>query len=192
MSIADIAAALIGLRETTYKDHQRFAGTLDGVEQAMDQLRETVDQAVDKRLAQSAQAVRDLDRRLETTYERRIDTLLMTLIEVTDRLSELAETADSTDDVAELQERLRSLAGPRERLTRLLEEAGVLRFVSEGEPYDAHRHEVMQREHRPDCLREYVLKELRPGYLRAGTDHTLVRAKVIVAAPPVTEDLPHG
>jgi molecular chaperone GrpE len=192
MSISEIAAALIGLRETTYKDHQRFTAALTEVQEALHGLQGTVEQSVDRRLAQSAQALRDVERRLESEYERRIDATMMTLIDVVERLTTLAGTGASSNDVAELQERLQSCVHPRDKLLRLLEEHGIRPFSAEGEPYDPHRHEVVQRERVPDCIREYVLQELRAGYVRDGTDHTLVRAKVIVAAPPVMEGSSDG
>ena len=80
MSISEIAAALIGLRETTYKDHQRFSNTIDRMQAAVEGMQTALDESLDRRLAQSAQAVRDVDRRMETEYERRIDAMLMTLI----------------------------------------------------------------------------------------------------------------
>lgn len=185
MSIADIAAALIGLRETTYKDHQRLGASFDELRGAVDELRGDLDERVDKRLAAAAQALVDLDRRVAGEYERRLDGIVMTLIEVVDRLNVLSDAADSTSDAGELQERLRSISAPRDRIRRILEEAGVHAFASEGQPYDPLRHEVVRREFVPDCPHEYVLTELRPGYVRAGTEHTLIRAKVIVAAPPL-------
>lgn len=185
MSMSEVAAALIGLREATYKDHQRVNGTLGEMRAAMEGMQATLDQTVDRRLAQTAQAVRDVERRLEGEYERRIEAMLMALVQVVDRLATLADTARDCTDAGELQERLASCAGPRDTLRRLLEEAGVRRFESTGEAYDPHRHEVIRREHLTDCVREYVLQELQPGYIREGTDHTLIRAKVIVAAPPV-------
>lgn len=187
MSISEIAAALIGLRETTYKDHQRLSSGFDEMRTAVEGMRTALDEVLDRRLAHAAQAFRDVEKRLESEYERRIEAMLMTVIEIVDRLSALVDSAESTSDPAELQERLASCAWPRDRLLRLLEEAGVRPFESEGAPYDPMRHEVVQREYRPDCTREYVLQELRRGYLRADTDHALVRAKVIVVAPPVVE-----
>jgi len=187
MSISEIAAAVIGLRETTYKDHQRLSGSVDEMRGAVEGMRGAIDEILDKRLAHAAQAFRDVEKRLETEYERRIEAMLMTVIEVVDRLAVLVDTAATTEDPGELQSRLRSCAAPRDRLQQVLEEAGVRAFASVGEPYDPHRHEVVRRETVPDCQREYVLQELRPGYVRAGTDHTLIRAKVIVAAPPVME-----
>ncbi|MBI2300580.1 MAG: nucleotide exchange factor GrpE, partial [Armatimonadetes bacterium] len=151
-----------------------------------------VDEVLDKRLAHAAQAFRDVEKRLENEYERRIEAMLMTAIEVVDRLTVLADTARSSDDPAERQERLSSCAWPRDRLSRLLEESGVRAFASTGEPYDPHRHEVVRREHLAECEHEYVLQELRPGYIRTDTEHTLVRAKVIVAAPPVVEGSADG
>lgn len=186
MSIAEVAAALIGLRETTYKDHQRLGGGFDELRATIDTLRGDLDERVDKRLAASAQALVDLDRRVAGEYERRLDGMLMTLVEVVDRLNVLVDAADSSDDVAELRERLRSISAPRDRVRRLLEESGVYAFASTGETYDPLRHEVVRREFVADCPREYVLTELRPGYVRTGTEHTLIRAKVIVAAPPLT------
>ena len=62
MSIAEIAAAVIGLRETTYKDHQRLTGGFDELRAALETLRGDLDERVDKRLAASAQALVDLDR----------------------------------------------------------------------------------------------------------------------------------
>jgi molecular chaperone GrpE len=187
MSIADLAEALVGLRENNYRDHQRLASGYDELRAAIEGLQQAMDATLDRRLAASAQAVIDVERRLQAEYERRIEAMLMTLIEVTDRLTELERNATSTDDPAELQRRLESCSAPRDRVKRILEEAGVRAFSSEGEPYDPHRHEVVRREHRAECRTEYVQTELRPGYVREGTDHTLVRAKVVVAAPPVVD-----
>lgn len=185
MSLSEIAAAVIGLRESTYKDHQRFSGTIGELKQVVEGMQATVDQTLDRRLAQAAQAVRDVERRLEHEYERRYEAVLMTIIQAVERLETLVSTARDCHDVGELQERLHSCSGPRDSLVRLLDEAGVRSFSSAGEPYDPHRHEVIRREHLDDCGHEFVLQELKPGYLREGTDHTLIRAKVIVAAPPV-------
>ena len=186
MSIADVAAAVIGLRETSYKDHQRLTGSVDELRAALTALSETVDATVDKRLAASAQAVYDLQRQITCDYEQKMDALLGRLISVANRLAELTDNAESSDDPAELQARLASLSTPRDQLQALLAESGVFRFDCVGEPYDPMRHEVVRREFLPDCTHEYVKEELRPGYFRQGLDHTLVRAKVIVAAPPIT------
>jgi molecular chaperone GrpE len=192
MSMADIAAAVVGLRETSYKEHQRVSGSLDDLRADLAALRTALEAGVDKRLAASAQALRDLERRIANEYERRLDGILMTLIEVSDRLTQLAEGSAASDDAAELQSRLASCAAPRDRLTRILEEAGVRRFDSAGEPYDPQRHEVVRREFAAASGHEYVLTELKPGYVREGLEHTLVRAKVIVAAPPATEGKADG
>jgi molecular chaperone GrpE (heat shock protein) len=192
MSIAEIASALIGLRETTYKDHQRVSSSVDELRGSVQALQETVEQTLDKRLAASAQAVLDIQRQISDEYEGRLEAVLMALIEVTDRLAVLADNADSSDDTAELQERLRSISAPRDRLRRVLEDHGVRAFACEGEPYDPLRHEVVRREFMAECTSEYVLNELRPGYVREGTEHTLVRAKVIVAAPPIVEGRTDG
>ncbi|MBI5830793.1 MAG: nucleotide exchange factor GrpE [Armatimonadetes bacterium] len=192
MSIADLAAALIGLRESTNRDHQRVTGSVDELRATVTSLREETDERVDRRLAASAQSLRDLDRRLENDYERRYDAVLTALLEVTERLTQLAEGADGSADPAELSARLASLSAPRDRLRRIVEDAGIRQFTCEGEPYDPLRHEVVQREFVPDCTHEYVKTELRPGYVREGLDHTLVRAKVIVAAPPIMEGSADG
>lgn len=192
MSIADIAAAVVGLRETTYKEHQRLVGGFDELRAGLSALQTALDETVDRRLAASAQGLRDLERRLQNEHDRRLEAILTTLMDVVERLTALSDGAEASDDPAELQQRLASLAVPRDKLRRLLDEAGVHPFVAEGEPYDPLRHEVVRREFMPACRHEYVLAELKPGYVREGIDHTLVRAKVIVAAPPVMEGSADG
>ncbi len=181
MSLSELAAALIGLRETTYKDHQRLTAALDELVAATAGAREAIDGVLDARLAQSAQAFRDVQRRLEELHEQRFEALLRDVIDVTDRLSVLVETADSTADPQELRERLASCAGPREVLQRALADAGVVPLQCVGQPYDPLLHEVVRREPGGDGP-EVVVQELRGGWVRAGADHALVRARVILAA----------
>ena len=192
MSIADLAAALIGLRESSNRDHQRVTASVDELRAAVAGLSEAIDEKVDRRLAASAQSLRDLDRRLDNDYERRYESVLSALLEVTERLTQLADGAQNSTDPAELSARLASLSTPRDRLRRIIEDAGIRGFTCVGEPYDPLRHEVVQRESVADCTHEYVKTELRPGYVREGLDHILVRAKVIVAAPPIMEGSADG
>ncbi len=192
MSMADLAAALIGLRESNVRETARLTAALEALSGQVEASREGLVSTVDGRLATAAQGVLDLDRRLAAEYERRYEAVLGVILEVAERLGQLVETAESTDDPAELSARLASLAGPRDRLTRILNEAGIHAFNSAGEPYDPLRHEVVSREFADDLTHEYVATELRPGYVREGLDHTMVRAQVIVASPRPTEGNSHG
>ena len=168
--MADIAAAVVGLRETTYKEHQRLVGGMDELRATVSSLRTALDETVDKRLAASAQGLRDLERRLQSEHDRRLEAILTTVMDVVERLTALSDGAVASDDPTELQQRLASLEAPRDKLRRILDEAGVRPFAAEGEPYDPLRHEVVRREFVPACRHEYVLAELKPGYVREGID----------------------
>lgn len=186
MSLTDIAAALIGLRETTYKEHQRLRDELAEVQSELASLRESIDVTLNERLAQSAQAFRDIQQRVEEQYQRRFEAMLRTVIGAAERLDRLAEDGPDSDDLDELRERLRSCAAPRDALRRLLDDAGVVRLETVGAPYDPLLHEVIRREHRPGVTAEHVIEELRPGYL-AGREQVVQRARVVVAAPRMDE-----
>lgn len=186
MSIADIAAAVIGLRETTYKDHQRLASETEALREEVTATREAISEVLDHRLSQSAQAFRDLEHRAEERTERRIEAVLRTIIDVAGRLDALVAGADDDGvDPAELCARLRSLAAPRDLLRALVEEEGVLPFDSVGQPYQPTLHEVVRREHVAGCVHEHVSAELAGGWWRADANHAVVRAKVVVTAPPL-------
>lgn len=183
MSIAEVAAAVIALRETTHQELARLAAGLDEARAAAGEAREAIDAVLDRRLAHSAQAFRDVQKRLEELAEGRHEAVLRVLVEAVDRLSALADAAEGTADAEELRERLRSVAGPRDALRRVLEDSGVVRMDPVGQVYDPLLHEVVRREQRGDCTLEVVMEELRPGYLRAGSDHAFVRALVVTSAP---------
>ncbi len=185
MSIADIAAAVIGLRETTYKDHQRLASETEALREQVTATREAISEVLDHRLSQSAQAFRDLEHRAEERTERRIEAVLRTIIEVAGRLDTLVAGAADDADAEELCARLRSLAAPRDLLRALVEEEGVLPFDSVGQPYQPTLHEVVRREHAAGCVNEHVSAELAAGWWRAEANHAVVRAKVVVTAPPL-------
>ena len=188
MSLADLAAALIGLREQSYKDHQRLTAEVAELHQTVDASRTAVDEVLDHRLGQAAQVFRDLERRLSEQYQRRLDGLQAVLLQVGDRLEQLAAGAADGTEPAELQARLESLAAPAAEIRRALAEAGLVRLDTVGQPYDPLYHEVVQREYPADCTAEYVLAELQSGWWQAGADHAVARAKVVVAAPPVRRD----
>ncbi|MCC7495598.1 MAG: nucleotide exchange factor GrpE [Fimbriimonadaceae bacterium] len=183
MSTADLAAALIGLRESTWRDHQATAAELAQLTAVVQATRAAIDDVLDARLATSAQAFLDVVRRIEETSERRFATLARGLLDVLDRLDSL-QAAQPSSDPTELLARLSSLELPREQLRQLLAEQDVEAFTSLGEPYDPRRHEVVERRRDPACSAESVAAELTPGYWQRATGQPLRRARVVLRSPP--------
>ena len=140
-------------------------------------------EVLDRRLAQSAQAVTDVEQRLREAYELRLEAILRTIIEVSDRLDALAAGSVTEADAAELRRRLESCAGPRDRLMQVIADWGVVQVAGEGSPYDPKLHEAVRHERLPEATDAYVLQSLAPGWRRPDADHAFVRARVVVAIP---------
>ncbi len=140
-------------------------------------------EVLDRRLAQSAQAVLDLEQRLREAYELRLEAILRAVIEVGDRLDTLAASAATEADAAELRRRLESCTGPRDRLRQVIADWGVVTVEGEGAPYDPKLHEAVRHERLPEVTDAHVLQVLAPGYRRPEAGHAFLRARVIVAIP---------
>lgn len=138
---------------------------------------------LDRRLAESAQAVLDLEQRLREAYELRLEAILRAVIEVGDRLDVLAASAETEQDAAELRRRLESCAGPRDRLRQVLADWGVVTVEGEGAPYDPKLHEAVRHERLPEATDAHVAQVLAPGYRRPDAAHAFLRARVVVAIP---------
>jgi molecular chaperone GrpE (heat shock protein) len=140
-------------------------------------------EVLDRRLAQAAQAVLDVEQRLREAYELRLEAILRTIIEVSDRLDALAAGSVTESDAAELRRRLESCAGPRDRLRQVIADWGVMTVEGEGAPYDPKLHEAVRHERLPEATDAYVLQSLAPGYRRPDADHAFLRSRVVVAIP---------
>jgi len=167
----DISRDLLALRESQVTDRDAPAGLTE---------------VLDRRLAQSAQALLDLEQRLKEAYELRLEAILRAVIEVGDRLDTLASSAATEHDAAELRRRLESCAGPRDRLRQVIADWGVVTVEGEGAPYDPKLHEAVRHERLPEATDAQVLQVLAPGYRRPDAGHAFIRARVVVAIPAQT------
>ncbi len=140
-------------------------------------------QSAREKLARAAADFDNFRKRLQKEKEDAIryanEALLESLLPVIDNFELGLQAARQSSDVQGI---LTGMEMVRTQLQRFLADSGLEEVHAEGQPFDPHHHEAVERQSTPDHPEGTVLAQRRKGYkLR---DRLIRPAIVVVAAPP--------
>jgi molecular chaperone GrpE len=157
-------------------------GQRDEAQTRLEELQKNLDMLKDQLLRKAAE-LENVKRRVEaetlTTIQYANEYLLSSLIPVLDDFSRSFKAAGKEGNGESFAKGIELI---HQKLTRILEQQGLVPFESAGKPFDVNFHDALLQMPRSDVPPGTVIEEVERGYMFK--DRVLRHAKVVVSSAP--------